>query len=187
MIGVKTKPSTISSGHSIYCTVCSHILPPHLSPSCPPPTTFAQKLVHWDPLTGKVDGVDSTASKNRAGSAPVKPEVQIGGGGGDETDEGENDLEGVLERFEWYRRLFDFSGDIPPPESAGYGAEEDPDQNLVPQVMMPACRDLVLFFFTGVDRIDYCTYLVRQCYDKQAFFCKVYRCVYDIYWVCFAL
>ena len=56
------------------------------------------------------------------------------GAGGDETDEGEDDLEGVLERFEWYRRLFDFSGDIPPPESAGYGPDEDPDQNLVPQV-----------------------------------------------------
>lgn len=73
------------------------------------------------------------------------PEVQAGGGGGDETDEGEDDLEGVFERFEWYRRLFDFSGDIPPPESAGYGAEEDPDQNLVPQVRVPTCRDIVLF------------------------------------------
>lgn len=58
------------------------------------------------------------------------------GGTGDETDEGEDDLGGALERFEWYRRLFDFSVDIPPPESAGYSADEDPDQNLVPQVLL---------------------------------------------------
>lgn len=48
----------------------------------------------------------------------------------DEQDEGD----GALERFEWYRVLFHFSAGISPPKSAGYGELEDPDQNLVPQV-----------------------------------------------------
>lgn len=92
--------------------------------------------------------VDSQSSKSAEGQAPPGAGAGAGvgvgaGAGGDETDEGEDDLEGVLERFEWYRRLFDFSGDIPPPESAGYGPDEDPDQNLVPQVCYatrPCCR-----------------------------------------------
>lgn len=79
------------------------------------------------------------------GSGGEGASAGAGGGGGDETDEGEDELEGVLERFEWYRRLFDFSGDIPPPESAGYGPDEDPDQNLVPQV----CRDRCWFTCSG--------------------------------------
>lgn len=125
----------------------------------PPPRFVARrKLVRWDPLTGKVDGADGADGRNKStsssataidsesnrsveGLAPagVGAGAEAGaeagaGAGGDETDEGEDDLEGVLERFEWYRRLFDFSGDITPPESAGYGPDEDPDQNLVPQV-----------------------------------------------------
>lgn len=106
------------------------------------------KLVRWDPLTGKVDGIDVSSKGNKPQSGGSDQSARgaegaeavaaaAGGGagaGGDETDEGEDDLEGVLERFDWYRRLFDYSGDIPPPASAGYGAEEDPDQNLVPQV-----------------------------------------------------
>lgn len=106
--------------------------------------------MRWDPLTGKVDGVDGVGGRNKSASSSSSamavdsdsnrsaegkaPSGAGAGVGGDETDEGEDDLEGVLERFEWYRRLFDFSGDIPPPESAGYGPDEDPDQNLVPQV-----------------------------------------------------
>lgn len=111
------------------------------------------QLVRWDPLTGKVDGIGDVDARNKSASSSASSatavdgesngsaegQAPVGGGagagaGGDETDEGEDDLEGVLERFEWYRRLFDFSGDIPPPESAGYGADEDPDQSLVPQV-----------------------------------------------------
>ena len=111
--------------------------------------TKYEQLVRWDPLTGTVDGIDgiddlnkkTTASSAATPGAPGRKdqglEGDIGAGTGDETDEGEDDLGGVLERFEWYRVLFDFSGDVPPPESAGYTEEEDPDQNLVPQVQQP--------------------------------------------------
>ncbi|CAM9801776.1 unnamed protein product [Scytosiphon promiscuus] len=117
------------------------------------------ELVRWNPLTGKVDGVDGVQGPNGNGSSSSARQLNDGGeggkrngedgssaamgGGGDETDEGEDDLEGVLERFEWYRRLFDFSGDIPPPESAGYGPDEDPDQNLVPQLVEKVALPLV--------------------------------------------
>lgn len=109
---------------------------PSVTPPPPPAGGASKQLVRWNPLTGKVDGVDGLdGGRNKGGSQHVPSSSSGGGaGGGDETDEGEDDLEGVLERFEWYRRLFDFSGDIPPPESAGYGPDEDPDQNLVPQV-----------------------------------------------------
>ncbi|CAM9801956.1 unnamed protein product, partial [Ectocarpus sp. 12 AP-2014] len=125
-------------------------------------------LVRWNPLTGKVDGVDGVGTRNSRhnskGQKPAAVGVEIdskippneeqkeeeemkgfkpSGAGGDETDEGEDDLEGALERFEWYRRLFDFSGDIPPPHSAGYGADEDPDQNLVPQLVEKVALPLV--------------------------------------------
>eukprot|EP00752_Nemacystus_decipiens_P001258 g1256.t1 len=136
-----------------YCTLT---LPDLLAP-------FVRlELVRWDPLTGKVHGVDEddvdgmkkpTTSSSSAmavdgGSGKSAdgqaPGAEAGAGaGGDETDEGEDDLEGVLERFEWYRRLFDFSGDIPPPESAGYGPDEDPDQNLVPQLVEKVALPLV--------------------------------------------
>lgn len=125
----------------------------------PTPPSCQAQLVRWNPLTGKVDGVDGVGARNSRDNSNGQKPAAVGiennskrspneeqketeeikgsgpsGTGGDETDEGEDDLEGALEQFEWYRRLFDFSGDIPPPESAGYGADEDPDQNLVPQV-----------------------------------------------------
>lgn len=55
-------------------------------------------------------------------------ELHADDGGGDGADGV------VLERFGWYQTLMDFSENIPPPKSVGYGEEEDPDQNLVPQV-----------------------------------------------------
>eukprot|EP00903_Cladosiphon_okamuranus_P007275 g7051.t1 len=133
-----------------YCTLT---LPDLLAP-------FVRlELVRWDPMTGKVHGVDDVAGKSKSASSSAMvvdsepdrraegqapPGTGAGAGaGGDETDEGEDDLEGILERFEWYRRLFDFSGDIPPPESAGYGPDEDPDQNLVPQLVEKVALPLV--------------------------------------------
>ncbi|CAM9137754.1 unnamed protein product [Ectocarpus sp. 8 AP-2014] len=126
------------------------------------------ELVRWNPLTGNVDGVDGVGARNSRDYSKGQKPAAVGvendskgppneeqkeeeemkgfkpsGAGGDETDEGEDDLEGALERFEWYRRLFDFSGDIPPPDSAGYGADEDPDQNLVPQLVEKVALPLV--------------------------------------------
>lgn len=143
---------------SHYCCLSKKRETKELSLTAPPPCPRLRRapsqLVRWDPLTGQVQGVDdvndtstSTSSSvmavdndpNRSAEGQAPPGAGTGaragaGAGGDETDEGEDDLDGVLERFEWYRRLFDFSGDIPPPESASYGPDEDPDQNLVPQV-----------------------------------------------------
>lgn len=84
-------------------------------------------------------------------------------------------MEGVLERFEWYRRLFDFSGDIPPPESAGYGPEEDPDQNLVPQVRCrcPCEHILRLFLLNHFCLILYVT--LRGLYISSFIFQFVHR------------
>lgn len=131
----------------------------HSYEQSPAPRSCQAQLLRWNPLTGNVDGVDGVGTRNSRDNSKGQKPAAVGvendskgppkeeqkeeeemkgfkpsGAGGDETDEGEDDLEGALERFEWYRRLFDFSGDIPPPDSAGYGADEDPDQNLVPQV-----------------------------------------------------
>lgn len=60
----------------------------------------------------------------------------------DASDTGDGGASGggvVLERFDWYTALLDFSEDIPPPKSAGYGDQEDPDQNLVPKVGDAVC------------------------------------------------
>lgn len=78
-------------------------------------------------MTATIAGTASAGKADRRVKFEVAEEEPV-------EDDAAGEDDSVLERFDWYRRLFDFSADIPPPASAGYGMEEDPDQNLIPQV-----------------------------------------------------
>lgn len=102
-----------------------------------PPTATrrrARQLLRWEPLTGTVTGAGYVDESGSTVALMSREEGSGGGEGGQGSEENGAGAEGMLERFEWYRMLFDFSAGIPPPKSAGYTEEEDPDQNLVPQV-----------------------------------------------------